>query len=386
MTKRKNTAKAGVEEVRKKLRSSAKKTQSIEREGEQPSSSKTPGGGALLLRIPTRLESSTQSSSLIDTAVNTEDGTTPTTRKGKRRKREPGLNDVDDKVESAASMHVQAAAACASQDEAEEQGTSQGTAPDGNFATPTPPAVAANIPSETLVLGANVRAEVSSVAEPVVSGQPQQLFRNEADGATTEQSSSATAVSNSGSPRNGPVIITGDDESVQTSEVVDLTKEEPVDLTVDDEDEVQITGAIEARRPSRHPAIISLIQRILNTMGVRNMDRRNRYETASDNFSSSSSDNDDNVEEVEMRSGSTRTDNDTVTIVEDHESTETGGSSGTGSAFKCTICLDVKQKLSATKCGHVFCSDCISDVLKSQHKCPHCRRSITRRDVFPIYL
>jgi len=58
-----------------------------------------------------------------------------------------------------------------------------------------------------------------------------------------------------------------------------------------------------------------------------------------------------------------------------------------GSQHECHICLCdcLPQEVSVTRCGHIFCTDCISSVLNAGGKeCPTCRQQITRRDVDPI--
>ncbi|KAJ7632114.1 putative zinc-finger-containing protein [Roridomyces roridus] len=40
----------------------------------------------------------------------------------------------------------------------------------------------------------------------------------------------------------------------------------------------------------------------------------------------------------------------------------------------CPICLSARKKMSATRCGHVFCHSCISHVLTETKACPNCRQ------------
>lgn len=42
----------------------------------------------------------------------------------------------------------------------------------------------------------------------------------------------------------------------------------------------------------------------------------------------------------------------------------------------CAVCLDTLNKPVITHCKHVFCRDCISKVIQTQHKCPMCRNQL----------
>ncbi|KAJ6546991.1 hypothetical protein B0H19DRAFT_1163387 [Mycena capillaripes] len=41
---------------------------------------------------------------------------------------------------------------------------------------------------------------------------------------------------------------------------------------------------------------------------------------------------------------------------------------------RCPICLSGRKKMCATRCGHVFCSACITHVLNDTKSCPSCRQ------------
>ncbi|XP_051875799.1 RING finger protein 4 [Pristis pectinata] len=65
-------------------------------------------------------------------------------------------------------------------------------------------------------------------------------------------------------------------------------------------------------------------------------------------------------------------------------------SSGT---ISCPICMDGYTEIVqsgrlivSTKCGHVFCSQCIRDSLKNSHTCPSCRKKLNSRQYHPIYI
>ena len=57
---------------------------------------------------------------------------------------------------------------------------------------------------------------------------------------------------------------------------------------------------------------------------------------------------------------------------------------------ECPICqnpmgLSGEHQISALKCGHVFCKQCIEKWLKIKEECPECRAPCTLEDVTPIY-
>ncbi|XP_038661813.1 RING finger protein 4 [Scyliorhinus canicula] len=65
-------------------------------------------------------------------------------------------------------------------------------------------------------------------------------------------------------------------------------------------------------------------------------------------------------------------------------------SSGT---ISCPICMDGYTEIVqsgrlivSTKCGHIFCSQCIRDSLKNSHTCPTCRKKLNSRQYHPIYI
>lgn len=54
----------------------------------------------------------------------------------------------------------------------------------------------------------------------------------------------------------------------------------------------------------------------------------------------------------------------------------------------CPICMDTIREgvpYSAV-CGHVFCKECITRVVKEQKKCPFCSTKLTMTKVHPLYL
>ncbi|XP_053560180.1 E3 ubiquitin-protein ligase RNF4 [Bombina bombina] len=65
-------------------------------------------------------------------------------------------------------------------------------------------------------------------------------------------------------------------------------------------------------------------------------------------------------------------------------------SSGTVS---CPICMDFYNEIIqsgrlivSTRCGHIFCSQCLRDALKNTTSCPTCRKKLTSKQYHPIYI
>ncbi|XP_069600963.1 E3 ubiquitin-protein ligase RNF4 [Ranitomeya imitator] len=59
----------------------------------------------------------------------------------------------------------------------------------------------------------------------------------------------------------------------------------------------------------------------------------------------------------------------------------------------CPICMDGYSEIVqsgrlivSTKCGHIFCSQCLRDSIKSMAKCPTCRQKLTAKQYHPIYI
>lgn len=75
-------------------------------------------------------------------------------------------------------------------------------------------------------------------------------------------------------------------------------------------------------------------------------------------------------------------------------SVQTNSSSrSTPGTISCPVCLDSYSEITesgrlvvSTKCGHVFCSQCLRDALTSSHTCPTCRKRLTHRQYHPLYI
>ncbi|KAK1175458.1 E3 ubiquitin-protein ligase RNF4-like [Acipenser oxyrinchus oxyrinchus] len=68
-------------------------------------------------------------------------------------------------------------------------------------------------------------------------------------------------------------------------------------------------------------------------------------------------------------------------------------SRATSGTVSCPICLDAYAEILqsgrlivSTKCGHLFCSQCLRDALKHAHSCPTCRKKLTHKQYHPIYI
>ncbi|XP_029020862.1 RING finger protein 4 isoform X2 [Betta splendens] len=65
----------------------------------------------------------------------------------------------------------------------------------------------------------------------------------------------------------------------------------------------------------------------------------------------------------------------------------------TPGTISCPICMDSYLEIIesgrlvvSTKCGHVFCSQCLRDALSSSHTCPTCRKRLMPRQYHPLYV
>ncbi|XP_010524666.1 PREDICTED: E3 ubiquitin-protein ligase RNF4-like [Tarenaya hassleriana] len=54
--------------------------------------------------------------------------------------------------------------------------------------------------------------------------------------------------------------------------------------------------------------------------------------------------------------------------------------------FTCPICMSPFTQETSTKCGHIFCKECIRTAISSQHKCPTCRKKVLARDLIRVFL
>ena len=57
--------------------------------------------------------------------------------------------------------------------------------------------------------------------------------------------------------------------------------------------------------------------------------------------------------------------------------------------WECAICLETissKRGISATMCGHVYCTPCITEVVCKKKECPTCRRTLDSTQVHPLFI
>lgn len=55
----------------------------------------------------------------------------------------------------------------------------------------------------------------------------------------------------------------------------------------------------------------------------------------------------------------------------------------------CSICLEEfgSNPLVATRCGHIFCRDCIKLALRRRSLCPYCRKKLRGTNAYhPVFL
>uniref|UniRef100_A0A8C4VIU4 E3 ubiquitin-protein ligase RNF4 n=1 Tax=Gopherus evgoodei TaxID=1825980 RepID=A0A8C4VIU4_9SAUR len=71
---------------------------------------------------------------------------------------------------------------------------------------------------------------------------------------------------------------------------------------------------------------------------------------------------------------------------------ETASSRPSGTV-SCPICMDGYSEIIqsgrlivSTKCGHVFCSQCLRDSLRNANSCPTCRKKLNHKQYHPIYI
>uniref|UniRef100_A0A0A9WHX1 E3 ubiquitin-protein ligase Bre1 n=1 Tax=Lygus hesperus TaxID=30085 RepID=A0A0A9WHX1_LYGHE len=70
----------------------------------------------------------------------------------------------------------------------------------------------------------------------------------------------------------------------------------------------------------------------------------------------------------------------------DDSETTKGAQRGAFVLPPCPICLDQTLLLASTKCGHVYCYDCISRAVSKQGRCPTCRAALRPKDIHRLYL
>lgn len=54
--------------------------------------------------------------------------------------------------------------------------------------------------------------------------------------------------------------------------------------------------------------------------------------------------------------------------------------------FNCPICMGPLVEEMSTRCGHIFCNNCIRSAIKVQSKCPACRKRVTVKELRRVFL
>ncbi|XP_028765262.1 E3 ubiquitin-protein ligase RNF4 [Neltuma alba] len=54
--------------------------------------------------------------------------------------------------------------------------------------------------------------------------------------------------------------------------------------------------------------------------------------------------------------------------------------------FNCPICMGPLVEEMSTRCGHIFCNNCIRAAIKVQSKCPTCRKKVTVKELRRVFL
>uniref|UniRef100_A0A670HML8 RING-type domain-containing protein n=1 Tax=Podarcis muralis TaxID=64176 RepID=A0A670HML8_PODMU len=155
-----------------------------------------------------------------------------------------------------------------------------------------------------------------------------------------------------------------DDRSVD-EEVVDLTCEtsEPIVVDLTHNDSVVVVGE-SGQQPNREF----------------------RRQPLSDSLILSSDDDDDDSGHTESDALATRE------LPREVGRKEFASSRSSGTVY-CPICIESYAEIVqsgrlivSTKCGHIFCSLCLSNALGHANFCPTCRRELTQKEYHPIYI
>ncbi|XP_027355052.1 E3 ubiquitin-protein ligase RNF4-like [Abrus precatorius] len=54
--------------------------------------------------------------------------------------------------------------------------------------------------------------------------------------------------------------------------------------------------------------------------------------------------------------------------------------------FNCPICMGPLVEEMSTRCGHIFCKNCIKAAISVQGKCPTCRKKVTVKELIRVFL
>lgn len=66
-----------------------------------------------------------------------------------------------------------------------------------------------------------------------------------------------------------------------------------------------------------------------------------------------------------------------------------GGKEADRGLGECPICFETlgpQKGITATHCGHIYCTPCIQTSLQKKRSCPKCRKYLNSRKIHPLYL
>ncbi|XP_053314183.1 E3 ubiquitin-protein ligase RNF4 [Spea bombifrons] len=155
---------------------------------------------------------------------------------------------------------------------------------------------------------------------------------------------------------------------------------EPIELEESGEEVVDLTCE------STEPVVVDLTHNdsvviVEDNQGQRRGSSRASQQTASCILSS----DDEDSRDIDLL-GTSRVPRDAPSV--DHDSSRLSAG-----RISCPICMDgyteitqSRRLIVSTKCGHIFCSQCLRDALKNATSCPTCRKKLTHKQYHPIYI
>uniref|UniRef100_A0A8C8RLJ4 E3 ubiquitin-protein ligase RNF4 n=1 Tax=Pelusios castaneus TaxID=367368 RepID=A0A8C8RLJ4_9SAUR len=156
---------------------------------------------------------------------------------------------------------------------------------------------------------------------------------------------------------------------------------EPIELEESAGEEV-----VDLTCESSEPVVVDLTHN--DSVVVKNQrQRRNlglRSQRQSDSCVLSSDDEDESRDDVYVTN---KVSGDLETLEDETASSRPSGT------ISCPICMDGYSEIVqsgrlivSTKCGHVFCSQCLRDSLRNANSCPTCRKKLSHKQYHPIYI
>ncbi|XP_011291118.2 uncharacterized protein LOC101889746 [Musca domestica] len=184
-----------------------------------------------------------------------------------------------------------------------------------------------------------------------------------------------------------PSVIPIDDEPVSNHQfstpTSNGTRTEEIVLA-DDDDEVVVVSSnlptvIDLCTPNNNVPIVRNTTLNRNELTRRNLERHHALEDV----------NEVSVPPVRRRrvsSGISKQKDKQSPIKETTPDNESESSNHT--PFMCPVCMEscLKRRPTSTKCGHVFCEECIKMSIRLTHKCPMCKTRINCSQLIRIYV